>query len=70
MWVGAGGDMVWRRRRYGGWWHSRIESLQVLSTLDFGLWTWTWTWIVTNVNLDFIEAEANLKHVVGADNLG
>jgi len=21
----------------GGWWHSRIESLQVLSTLDFGL---------------------------------
>ena len=31
-----------RRRRYGGWWHSRIESLQVLSTLDFGLWTWTW----------------------------
>ena len=26
----------------GGWRHSRIESLQVLSTLDFGLWTWTW----------------------------
>jgi len=31
------------RRRYGvaqaeiWWWHSRIESLQVLSTLDFGL---------------------------------
>ena len=28
--------MVWRRRRYGGW-HSRIESLQVLSTLDLDL---------------------------------
>ena len=25
-----------RRQRYGGW-HGRIESLQVLSTLDFGL---------------------------------
>ena len=23
----------------GGGWHSRIESLQVLSTLDFRLWT-------------------------------
>ena len=29
------------------WYNSRIESLQVLSTLDFGLWTRTWTWIVT-----------------------
>ena len=28
----------------GGWvdggWHSRIESLQVHLTLDFGFWTW------------------------------
>ena len=30
-----------------GGWHSRIESLQVLMTLDFGLWTCTRTWIVT-----------------------
>ena len=33
IWCGTGRDMV------GGWRHSRIESLQVLSTFDFGLWT-------------------------------
>ena len=39
---------VWLLRKVcvGGWYNSRIESLQVLLTLDFRLWTWTW--IVTN----------------------
>ena len=36
LWVGAGGDMVWRRQRCG-WWHSRLESLQVLLTFDLDL---------------------------------
>ena len=40
LWVGAGGDMV------GG---MAEESLQVLWTLDFVLWTWTW--IVTIFNI-------------------
>ena len=25
-----------------GGWHSRIESLQVLLSVNFGLWNWTW----------------------------
>ena len=30
--------MVAEKSFCGGWYNSRIESLQVLSTLDFGLW--------------------------------
>ena len=33
------GCLVAEKSLCGGWYNSRIESLQVLSTLDFGLWT-------------------------------
>ena len=38
----------------GLWYNCRIESLQVLLTFDFLLWTLTLTWIVTIVNSGLI----------------
>ena len=48
----------------GGWWYnSRIESLQVLSTLDFGLGLWLGLWqnfIVSWILIDFDSASVEV----------